>query len=100
MVGRAAIRACPKEAHQRDLLDPSLLRRFDDVPRSFNVNLLIALPADLAVDSGAVGDGVATGKSFREDGGGGKVARYESHGRAFDRYIPAVPCQQDDLMSL
>jgi len=82
MVGRAAIQPRPQEAHQHNLPNSGPLRRLNDIPGGFNVNLLKGLLAYLAVDSGAVGDGVATGKSIRKDCGIGKIARDESRRRA------------------
>ena len=59
MVRRAAIWPRPQKAQHHDLLDPGALCSFDDGLSAAHVHALVALIADLAVDSGAVRDRVA-----------------------------------------
>jgi hypothetical protein len=66
VIGRVTVGPCAQEAQKEDFLHACRLRSRDDVARSLDVNALIGLEANLAVDTGAVGDGSATRKRLTQ----------------------------------
>ena len=58
-----------QEAEEKNFLYAGLLGGFDDVLGSLNVNAVVVLLADLAVDPGAMGDAIAAGECFRQFSG-------------------------------
>src|SRR5262245_47055426 len=66
VISRATARSRPQKADQGNLSRARLSRRFDHIARAINVDALIRLPAELAVDPGAMRDRIATRKCSRE----------------------------------
>lgn len=66
VVGRAAIGTRAEEAEQHDFSDACAARGFHYTARGCNVNALVGLRADLAIDSSTVRHRASGGESARE----------------------------------
>jgi hypothetical protein len=88
MVRRAAAWSSAEEGKHRDSRDAGAACGFDDVARAVNVDAPKSLPADLAVDAGEMGDGIAAREGF---GHRVKVSDIPAGAtREDDRFMPAL----------
>jgi hypothetical protein len=78
VVRRTAVGSRPQEAEQDDLRNARAARSLDDMARALDVDTAIGLRAELAIDAGAVRDGVASLEGRRESVGIGQIGRNET----------------------
>jgi hypothetical protein len=97
MIARSAIRPGAEETDERDLSYIRAAGGFDGVAGAVDVNTLIGVTCDFAIDSRAMRDGIATREGMGEFGGIIQADLKKSDARELlDRWIGAVVTASDE----